>query len=185
MEKLFEIVGSFIPEEQKADIKALFDGEYNKGLVQHETQVKKDLSSKFKVNLFEEDITKAFSETNFVDKTRYTELETKLNEQAGTVESLQKDKDELNASNLDLLAKEGLFNSQLNLVSNGLRIDRLDLIRPHITGNVEEDLKGIKETYPELFLGKQEGRTLFPKGKDDGLTDAQRYFQERAKKIKK
>lgn len=185
MEKLFEIVGSFIPEEQKADIKALFDGEYNKGLVQHETQVKKDLSSKFKVNLFEEDITKAFSETNFVDKTRYTELETKLNEQAGTLESLQKDKDELNASNLDLLAKEGLFNSQLNLVSNGLRVDRLDLIKPHITGDVENDFKNIKESYPELFHGKQQKKQLFPEGKNDSLTDAQRYFKRQTEKIKK
>lgn len=183
MEKLFEIVSSFIPEEQKADIKASFDGEYEKSLGQHLTQTKKELSSKFRVNFFEEDLSKAFED--FVDKTVYKELETKYGNSLTELENLTKDKELLAETNTQLASKEGLFNSQLNLVSNGLRVDRLDLIKPHITGDVENDLKNIKESYPELFHGKQQKKQLFPESKNDSLTDAQRYFKRQTEKIKR
>ena len=56
---LFEIVSSFIPDEQKADIKAKIDGELGNLTKSKETEVKKKhYLKKFGVNLFEEDLLK-------------------------------------------------------------------------------------------------------------------------------
>ncbi len=48
MEKLLEIVGSLIPEEQKDDVKSKIDGV----LKERDITLKKDLSKKYKVDLF-------------------------------------------------------------------------------------------------------------------------------------
>ena len=65
---LFEIVSSFIPDEQKADIKAKIDGQVDLIVKNNEKVVKKDISKKYGVNFFEEDLEKAFSDSLFVKK---------------------------------------------------------------------------------------------------------------------
>lgn len=181
MDKIKDIVSSLIPEEQQADIIAQIDGELTKLVDKTTTGVKKELSSKYKVNFFEEDITKAFNESAYVSKESLKELEKTISDNKAIIDDLTKSRDELNNSNLSLVGKENLFNSQLNLVSNGLRVDRLDLIKPHIKGDVEEDFKTIKENYPELFVDTKAKRKTFREDDGEDKTEMQKYFESKSK----
>lgn len=181
MDKIFEIVSSLIPDEQKDDIKSKIDGELKSVIATQDKQIKKELSSKYKINFFEEDITKAYNGDTFIQKSVYDELENEiksLKEGATNFETEIKGyQDKVDKYEID----QKLYNSQLNLISNGLRIDRLDLVRPHIKGEVEEDLKLIKESYPELFLDAQGQRQTFPGEKDgEGKSAMANYFEKKA-----
>ena len=87
MEKLFEIVSSFIPDEQKDDIKSKIDGELSNLIKGRDVELKKEMSGKYGVDFFEEDVNKAFTNKTFVKKdiyeerqSRVLELETENNE---------------------------------------------------------------------------------------------------------
>lgn len=182
MDKLFDIVRSYIPEDQVTDIKSKFDGELKRVSGKTETNVRKELSEKYKVNFFEEDVTKAFSETNFVTKELYDGIGTKLAEETNKLEELNKTVEALSTEKVNNEKNKSLYDSQINLVSNGLRVDRLELIKPHITGDVEADLTTIKEGYPELFLTKEQRQKHINPNNDEGLSDFEKYIKKEQEK---
>lgn len=177
MEKLFEVVGSLIPDEQKADIKAQLDGELDKLVKGKIIEIKKELSSEYDVNFFEEDIEKAYSNDNFIKKTTYNELETKYNDNNTRLEELTATNQELSRYKEQFETKEKLFNSQVHLIGNGLRLDSLELITPHIVGDVEEDLKNIKAKYPYVFETSVEKKNPFPKPNSIAKSDFEKYIE--------
>ena len=65
---LFEIVSSFIPDEQKDNIKSQIDGEVGQLVKEREAQLKTELSTKFQINFHEEDVEKAYRNKVFVKK---------------------------------------------------------------------------------------------------------------------
>lgn len=181
MDKIKDIVSSLIPEEQQADIIAKIDGEITKLVDKTTTGVKKELSSKYKVNFFEEDITKAFNESAYVNKALLDEANEKINLLDQELITTKNGKEELEKSLERNTNIENLFNSQINLVSNGLRPDRLELVKPHLKGNKDEDLTFIKETYPELFGGQKE-RNYFQGNGGEGKTGLEKYIEEQKNK---
>ena len=174
MEKIFEIVSSLIPEEQKDDIKSKIDGAVKENI----TQVKKELSAKYDVDFFTEDIDKAYSNKHFVKKDL---LDVEL-EKVKTFETQLAEALAFQETNKGLVEEQKLYQSSLNLISQGFRVDRLDLIKPHITGDVELDATTIKEKYPELYNGKVENKSMFPKGNTETLSGFQKYIQEKTQK---
>ena len=68
MEKIFDIVGSLIPDEQKETIRTQIDGAVNDLFKGREKELRKTLSAKYDVDLFEDDISKAYDNGRFVLK---------------------------------------------------------------------------------------------------------------------
>lgn len=189
MEKLFEIISSHIPEDKKADIKAQFDGELEKVLKasvdKRVNEEKRSLSDKYKVNLFEEDIEKAYKNNAFISKTKYEELSVKNEELLKQVEGLGKVHEEHeNLQGLFNKEKE-LYESSIKLVGAGFNPDRLHLVKSEITGNAEEDLLTMKDKYPELFMEIKKGKVFPQEGGKTPKTPAELYIEsERAKRTK-
>lgn len=181
MDKIKDIVSSLIPEEQQADIIAKIDGEVTRLVDKTTTDLKNELSSKYKVNLFEEDVEKAFTEKTFIPKSLVKEQMESLTIANEELEAIKIERDELKKSLEKNTNIENLFNSQINLVSNGLRPDRLELVKPHLKGNKDEDLTFIKETYPELFGGQKE-RNYFQGNGGEGKTGLEKYIEEQKNK---
>jgi hypothetical protein len=181
MDKIKDIVSSLIPEEQQADIIAKIDGEVTRLVDKTTTDLKNELSSKYKVNLFEEDVEKAFTEKTFIPKSLVKEQMENLTIANEELEAIKIERDELKKSLEKNTNIENLFNSQINLVSNGLRPDRLELVKPHLKGDKDEDLTFIKETYPELFGGQKE-RNYFQGNGGEGKTGLEKYIEEQKNK---
>ncbi len=181
MDKIKDIVSSLIPEEQQADIIAKIDGEVTRLVDKTTTDLKNELSSKYKVNLFEEDVEKAFTEKTFIPKSLVKEQMENLTIANEELEAIKIERDELKKSLERNTNIENLFNSQINLVSNGLRPDRLELVKPHLKGDKDEDLTFIKETYPELFGGQKE-RNYFQGNGGEGKTGLEKYIEEQKNK---
>jgi hypothetical protein len=181
MDKIKDIVSSLIPEEQQADIIAKIDGEVTRLVDKTTTDLKNELSSKYKVNLFEEDVEKAFTEKTFIPKSLVKEQMESLTIANEELEAIKIERDELKKSLEKNTNIENLFNSQINLVSNGLRPDRLELVKPHLKGDKDEDLTFIKETYPELFGGQKE-RNYFQGNGGEGKTGLEKYIEEQKNK---
>lgn len=185
MENIFDIVSSLIPDEQKADIEAKLGGAVESIVKGKVTDVKKELSSKYKVNLFEEDLTKAYTNDNFVAKVQLDEINKNL---YTANEELTKYKEQVDALTLkqeEFTKKDTISASSLHLVSNGFRPDRLHLINAELTGDNEKDLGVNKEKYPEMFQESQGNKNPFGNGKNPKQkTEAELYFEEKRKLIK-
>ena len=177
MEKVFEIVGSLIPDEQKDDIKSKIDGAVNELVKEREIELKKTLSRELGLNLFEKDVEKVFENKNFirVEKheelaNKYQELETTLNEIKPQYEQLLKDKDYHEVS--------------VKLISEGIKPERLESVKALIPqdGTVDERVAKLKETLPELFVPKAVGVRTTVRAEVpivDFKTDAEAYFAKR------
>lgn len=180
---LFEIVSSFVPDEQKADIKAKIDGEIENIAKSNETKLKKELSKKYGVNLFEEDVEKAFSETLFVKKDKVEniakELETfktQIEEKEKTLKSLQE----------EVLIKD----VTVKLVKEGFKEERIDLIKPILlkgdeNEKIEDKVKRVKQEVPELFTQSALKKTYNEDDVDpNGKSAMEKYFEQREQEMK-
>lgn len=185
MEKIFEIVKSYIPEDKQADVKAEIGGKLEATLANREKEIKRELSSKFKVDLFAEDIEKAYKNNAFIKKEDYDKVVEENKKILTNLESLTKTKEELEKEKETFENERKTYDSSLNLVSAGFNPERLHLIKNELTGNAEEDVKNIKDKYPEMFqviAGKN------PYGKKDPepkKNEAQLYIERRKKEIER
>lgn len=181
MEKIFDIVSSYIPEEQRADIKAKIDGTIGAVVKERDKIVKRELSEKYKVNFFEEDINKAFENDNFIPKTKLEEVLNEKEQLAKSLEELNTFKTEYEQLKGNYEKETKFFESSLKLVGVGFNPDRLHLVKNELAGDPEQDVKNIKEKYPELFYTKKEAK-LFPEGDEKTPKTSGQAYLERAKK---
>lgn len=185
MSKLLEIVSSFIPEEQKADIESKINGEVENIVKARETETRKELSSKYGVNFFEEDVNKAFDTKAFVRKDLFVEKEKSYNDLKETHDNYVKEQ-EAKASEYETFKKEK--NSQIatiELLKKGFNAKRLDGIKSLLNGDdPAEVVANIEKTLPELFLKSKSERTPHSKEEDDkNLTEMEKYFAKRKRVI--
>ena len=180
---LFEIVSSFIPDEQKDDIKSKIDGQLEVITKGNETKIKKELSKKFGVNLFEEDVEKAFSETVFVKKEKLDTTNQELNNYKTLLEEKEK---EVNTYK----EKSYLNEVAIKLVKEGFKEERLELIKPILAKGdenekIEDKIARVKQEVPELFNQSVIKKT-YPEDNSDetGKTDLQKYFEQREQEMK-
>lgn len=181
MEKLFEVVGSLIPDEQKADVKAKFDGVLENVLKEREVEFKKELSEKYDVNLFEEDLDKAYKNKNFVRSDKFEEI-VKENE------SYKKELEEIKPKLEELTHNESYYELGIKLVGEGVNPERIPTVKSILPkeGSVEEKVAYIKEKLPELFLKETIIKKTNPNNlNNDGKTGAELYFERELAKIKK
>lgn len=185
MEKLFDIVKSYIPEDKQADIKAKIGGNLETTLANREKEIKRELSSKFKVDLFAEDIEKAYKNNAFIKKEDYDNVVEENKKALTNLESLTKTKEELEKEKLTFENERKTYDSSLNLVSVGFNPERLHLIKNELTGNAEEDVTNIKEKYPEMFQ-KVVKKGPFPGDDEDTKkTEAELYIERRKKEAER
>ena len=181
MEDLLKIVEGFIPEDQKADIKAKIDGTLETLTKEKVKETKKELSQKFGVNFFEEDVEKAFNNDKFVKKEVLLQKENELNEKLSTLETLQKE--------LENTKKEKDFTEvKYQLAGKGFNMERIDFVQNILPqeGTVEEKVNALYEKVPEFFTQSKEVKVVTqrveptetaPKGK----SDFQKYIEQRKK----
>lgn len=185
MDKIFDIVGSLIPDEQKADIKSKIDGEITKVISDNENKLKRELSAKYKVDLFQDDINLAFNEKNFIPKDKVKELNEKLVNQEEQIKSFETTKQELETKLNGYETNHNKYESSLKLVSNGFNPERLHLINNELTGAADEDLKVIGEKYPEMFRKEIITKNPIPGKKEEKpKTEAELYIERRKKQFR-
>lgn len=186
MEKVFEIVGSLIPDEQKADIKAKIDGAVSEVVKERETEVKRELSEKFGVNLFEKDIEKAFTNDKFVRKElldkklqEVDEFKKQFEQEKTTYEERIKALQEDAEKNI----KEKAFNEvSLKLLTDGFNPERLEVIKPFINdGTTDEVVETIKSKLPELFNSNKVNHNIYPKKGNNEVKSGWNEFIEKEK----
>ena len=187
MEKIFEIVKSYIPEDKQADVKAEIGGKLEATLKEKVINVKRELSDKFKVDLFfeGENIEEAYKKSAFVKKELYDKVAKDHEKALANLESLKKEKEELEKAKESFEAEKSIHTSSLGLVSAGFNPERLHLIKNELTGNAEEDVKNIKDKYPEMFqviAGKSPHATRDPEPKKN---EAQLYIERRKKEVER
>lgn len=185
MEKLFEIVSSFIPEEQKDDIKSKIDGEIDKALKEKETTLKRELSKTYGVNLFEEDVEKAYGNDKFIKKESYN---TKVNEYEEQLKALKGEVETFKQEN-ETFKGEKLYNeTSVKLITKGFNPDRLNGIRPLIDGekSADENVENISTIFPELFGDSKRISTTTPSPKppQSPKTEAEKYIEAQKEKIR-
>ena len=180
---LFEIVSSFIPDEQKADIKAKIDGQVDLIVKNNEKVVKKDISKKYGVNFFEEDLEKAFSDSLFVKK---EVVENAIQENARIKQEL----DNI-AKEVETYKEESLINKvTIQLVKEGFKEERINLVKPLLKDSkenetIEEKVLRVKQEVPELFLGTKDKNTYNSGGGDPKKTGMEEYFEKRREEMSK
>lgn len=171
---LLEKLMPLIPEDKQPDIKALIDGEIEALAKETETNVRKEISKTYGINVFEKDVDKAFSNDRFVKKEVVAEKEQTieaLNEQLQTVQS--------ELGNYKTNAE--LTDVSIKLISKGFNAERLNAIKPLLKehqGTIDEKVELVAKELPELFLGKKQVQTFNPNGKDDTLTERERYLKK-------
>lgn len=171
---LLEKLMPLIPEDKQPDIKALIDGELQAVAKETETAVRKEISKTYGINVFEKDVDKAFSNDRFVKKEVVVEKEqtiNTLNEQLQTLQS-ELENYKTNAELTDVSIK---------LISKGFNAERLNAIKPLLKehkGTVEEKVELVEKELPELFLGKKQVQTFNPNGRDDTLTEREKYLKK-------
>ena len=180
---LFEIVSSFIPDEQKADIKAKIDGQVDLIVKNNEKVVKKDISKKYGVNFFEEDLEKAFSDSLFVKK---EVVENAIQENARIKQEL----DDI-AKEVETYKEESLINKvTIQLVKEGFKEERINLVKPLLKDSkenetIEEKVLRVKQEVPELFLGTKDKNPYNSGGGDPKKTGMEEYFEKRREEMSK
>ena len=157
--KIDTILGS-LPDEQKQEVDRYIETSISQAVESKTKELKKELSTKYQINFFEEDLEKAYAGDKYIPKGVFEE---KLNE-------FEKEKN--------------LYNTQLKLISKGLRVDRLDLVKPHLTGDVEKDWENISKNYPELLNQEIKKKRLFPEDDEepDNLTEFEKYIKDNLKR---
>lgn len=157
--KIDTILGS-LPDEQKQEVDRYIETSISQAVESKTKELKKELSTKYQINFFEEDLEKAYAGDKYIPKGVFEE---KLNE-------FEKEKN--------------LYNTQLQLISKGLRVDRLDLVKPHLTGDVEKDWENISKNYPELLNQEIEKAKIFPEDdkKPANLTEFEKYIKDNLKR---
>jgi hypothetical protein len=171
---LLEKLMPLIPEEKQPDIKALIDGEIEALAKETETNVRKEISKTYGINVFEKDVDKAFNNDRFVKKELVAEKEqtiNTLNEQLQTVQS--------ELGNYKTNAE--LTDVSIKLISKGFNAERLNAIKPLLKehqGTIDEKVELVAKELPELFLGKKQVQTFNPNGKDETLTERERYLKK-------
>ncbi len=172
-DKIIELIGAYLPDEQKADTEAQIGGLVDEFQREQIIQTKKELSKKYSVDLFEDDTDKAFANNRYVPKTKIEELNTRFAE------------------------KEAEFNKQLQfndlslkLVENNFNPTRLDFIKPMLDtfkgDTVEEKVGAIKEQLPEFFTGGVRGVNPYSKDeKKPSLVGAELYYEQQRQKLEK
>ena len=180
---LFEIVSSFIPDEQKADIKAKIDGQVDLIVKNNEKVVKKDISKKYGVNFFEEDLEKAFSDSLFVKK---EVVENAIQENARIKQEL----DDI-AKEVETYKEESLINKvTIQLVKEGFKEERINLVKPLLKDSkenetIEEKVLRVKQEVPELFPGTKDKNAYNGGGGDPKKTGMEEYFEKRREEMSK
>ena len=180
---LFEIVSSFIPDEQKADIKAKIDGQVDLIVKNNEKVVKKDISKKYGVNFFEEDLEKAFSDSLFVKK---EVVENAIQENARIKQELAD-----RAKEVETYKEESLINKvTIQLVKEGFKEERINLVKPLLKDSkenetIEEKVLRVKQEVPELFLGTKDRNPYNGGGGDPKKTGMEEYFEKRREEMSK
>ena len=171
---LLEKLMPLIPEEKQPDIKALIDGEIEALAKETETNVRKEISKTYGINVFEKDVEKAFSNDRFVKKELVAEKEqtiNTLNEQLQTVQS--------ELGNYKTNAE--LTDVSIKLISKGFNAERLNAIKPLLKehqGTIDEKVELVAKELPELFLGKTQVQTFNPNGTNETLTERERYLKK-------
>ena len=175
---LFEIVSSFIPDEQKADIKAKIDGELAGITKKSETAVKKDLSKRYGVNFFEDDVSKAFTDTLFVRKETYEATLGDLESHKKKLTNYEKEID-------GYKQEKSLFTIKEKLSKAGFNTERFEAVKPLLKESKEnetddEKVERIKSLVPELFVPSKARKEYFGNDNSDdkGLTEADNYFAQ-------
>ena len=159
--ELFEIVSSFIPDEQKADIKAKIDGQVDLIVKNNEKVVTKDISKKYCVNFFEEELDKAVRDLLFVKK------------------------------EVEAYKEESLINKvTIRLVKEGFKEERLNLVKPLLKDakeneTIEEKVLRVKQEVPELFQGSKDANPYHNSGGDPKKTGMEEYFEKRREQMSK
>ena len=178
MEKLLEIVGSLIPEEQKDDVKSKIDGV----LKERDITLKKDLSKKYKVDLFSNDVEKAYTNTNFIQTDKFNEVKTLNDKLAQDLEELKEKRIKLEQEKELLDQERKMYDSSIKLVGTGFNVDRLHLVKGELIGEPDKDVETIKERYPELFLSGKDNKKIFPnEDPKPKKTDFELYLEKRKK----
>ena len=171
---LLEKLMPLIPEDKQPDIKALIDGEIEALAKETETNVRKEISKTYGINVFEKDVDKAFSNDRFVKKEVVAEKEqtiNTLNEQLQTVQS--------ELGNYKTNAE--LTDVSIKLISKGFNAERLNAIKPLLKehqGTIDEKVELVAKELPELFLGKKQVQTFNPNGESETLTERERYLKK-------
>ena len=180
---LFEIVSSFIPDEQKADIKAKIDGQVDLIVKNNEKVVKKDISKKYGVNFFEEDLEKAFSDSLFVKK---EVVENAIQENARIKQELDSKLKEV-----ETYKEESLINKvTIQLVKEGFKEERINLVKPLLKDSkenetIEEKVLRVKQEVPELFQGTKDRNPYNGGDSDPKKTGMEEYFEKRREEMSK
>lgn len=181
MKRLFEVVGSLIPDEQKADVEAKFNGVLENVLKEREVEFKKELSEKYDVNLFEEDLDKAYLNKNFVRSEKFE----KIFEEN---ESYKKELEEIKPKFKELTQNQDFYELGIRLVGEGVKPERIQALKNIVPkeGDIEEKVAYVKETLPELFMVNREFRKTNPTpDSNDKKTGAELYFEREMAKLKK
>lgn len=181
MEKLFEVVGSLIPDEQKADVEAKFNGVLENVLKEREVGIKKELSEKYDVNLFAETKEEAYKNKNFVRNEKYIET---LEQN----ETYKKELEEIKPKFEELTQNQDFYELGIRLVGEGVKPERIQALKTIVPkeGDIEEKVAYVKETLPELFMVNREFRkTNPPHDSKDKKTGAELYFEREMAKLKK
>lgn len=185
---IYDIIEGFIPQEQKDDVKSKIDGILEKELSKKELALKKDLSTKYGVDFFQEDVNKAFDNKTFVKKELFektvqekeellSQKEQRLQELEGLTQQYSKDKE--------------FFEAGLILVQQGLKPEKIGAIKPLLQSEepLEEKVNRIKTELPELFGSGGTTQTVVvekntqPKVKtEDQLSGFQNYINQKTKK---
>lgn len=178
---LLEKLMPLIPEEKQPDIKALIDGEIQAVAKETETTVKKNISEVYGINLFEKEIHKAFNNGTFVKKEAYAEKEQEANTLNEQLSILKSDYENAQKELDNYKTNAELTDVSIKLISKGFNAERLNAIKPLLKehqGTIDEKVELVAKELPELFLGKTQVQTFNPNGKDDTLTERERYLKK-------
>lgn len=190
MEKLFEVVSSLIPDEQKEEIKAKLDNATQEVIKEREKEVKIELSKKFGVNFLEPDVNKAFNNERFVLREELKQKEesylAQLNELKAEKESFEQQFNTIK-EDAEKYQKEKVYNEvSVKLLTEGFNPQRLEVVKPFVSGeNTDEIVEKIKTSLPELFISNHQQQKLYPENKFKEINNGwSEYIEAQKRKIK-
>lgn len=162
-----------IPEDKQPDIKALIDGELQALAKETETNVRKEISKTYGINVFEKDVDKAFSNDRFIKKEAYAEKEQEVNTLNEQLQALQGE-----LGNYKTNAE--LTDVSIQLISKGFNAERLEAVKPLLKehqGSIDEKVALVQQQLPELFFEKGKVKTFNTDKKDDELTEKEKWLK--------
>lgn len=147
---IYDIIDGFIPQEQKDDVKSKIDGLLEKELSKKELAVKKDLSTKYGVDFFQEDVNKAFDNKTFIKRELFEQT---VQEKEELINQKEQRLKELESLTQEYSKDKEFFEAGLILIQEGLKPEKVGTIKPLLQGEapLEEKVNKIKTELPELF----------------------------------